>query len=102
MLKLFSNKKVQTLVMALALVAVLAPMAFANTQQGTEFQSLYDRVISWITGMPAIIIAIGMAIVGVVRAFQVGSFMWALGGLLVAALVFALPTIIAGMGGACI
>jgi bacteriorhodopsin len=102
MLKLFSNKTVQTLVMVMALVAVLAPMALANTQAGTEFQTLYDRVIEWITGMPAIIIAIGMAVMGVVRAFQTGSFMWALGGLLVAALVFALPSIISGMGGACI
>ena len=82
-----------------ALVLTFAPFALANNSNGTEFQSIYDRVMGWVTGMPAIIIAIAVAIIGVVRAFQSGSFMWAFAGICVAALIFLLPQITTGLGG---
>ncbi len=83
-----------------AFCVLTASVALANTNNGNEFSSLYDKVIQWSTGMPAIIISIGIAIVGVMRAFQNGGFIWALAGILISALIFLLPTIIAGLGGA--
>jgi len=82
-----------------ALVLTLAPLALANNGNGAEFQSIYDRVMGWVTGMPAIIIAIAISIIGVVRAFQSGSFIWAFAGICVAAIIFLLPQITAGLGG---
>jgi type IV secretory pathway VirB2 component (pilin) len=93
------NKKTVFLLLC-ALTVLTASVAFANTNNGNEFQSLYDKVIQWVTGLPAIIIAIGIAIVGIMRAFQNGGFIWALAGILIAALIFLLPTIIGGLGGA--
>lgn len=83
-------------------VMAMATGAFANQSNGTEFQSLWTRVEGWITGIPAIIIAIALAVLGIVRAFQSGSFMWAMGGILTAAFLFLLPTIVTGLGGATI
>lgn len=102
MFALASNKKFRTIMLAVVMVMALANLAFANTSNGTEFQTLYDKVIGWSTGMPAIIIAIGIALVAIMRAFQSGSFVWALAGILVGALIFLLPGIIAGLGGATI
>ena len=99
---LFSNKQFKTAVLVFAMVMCLSSLALANTSNGTEFQSLYDMVVKWATGMPAIIIAIGIALVAIMRAFQSGSFVWALAGILVAALIFLLPNIISGLGGATI
>ena len=48
----------------MALVLTLAPLALANNGNGVEFQSIYDRVMGWVTGMPAIIIAIAISILG--------------------------------------
>jgi len=83
----------------MALVLTLAPLALANNGNGVEFQSIYDRVMGWVTGMPAIIIAIAISILGVVRAFQSGSFIWAFAGICVAAIIFLLPLITTGLGG---
>jgi hypothetical protein len=94
------------LIAMMALTAIItlltASLAMANTSNGTEFQTLYDRVMSWVTGLPAIIIAVAIAFMGIIRGFQTGTIIWPLAGLLVAAFVFLVPTIINGMGGATI
>ena len=82
------------------MVMAMNTFAFANTSNGNEFQTLYSAVMGWVTGLPAIIIAIAIATLGVVRAFQTGGFMWALSGILVAAFIFLVPTIVTGLGGA--
>ena len=93
-------KKAGTIsLLIIALLLTFAPLALANNGNGAEFQSIYDRVIGWVTGMPAIIIAIAISIIGVVRAFQSGSFIWAFAGICVAALIFLLPQITSGLGG---
>lgn len=95
-------RKILFIALLALVLAVSATSAFANTSNGTEFQSLYDRVIGWVTGLPAIVIAIAVALIGVVRAFQSGSFIWAFAGIAVAAVIFLLPTITSGLGGATI
>ena len=94
-----SKVKIAVLFLTVVVMLLSASVALANNSNGTEFQTIFDRVIGWVTGMPAIIIAIGVAILGVVRAFQAGSFMWAFAGIIVAALIFVLPAIVAGLGG---
>jgi hypothetical protein len=102
MFKFFSSRKTLVMILTVAcMVMAMSALAFANSSNGTEFQSLYDRVMGWVTGIPAIIIAMAFAIMGIVKAFKEG-FMWALGGLLVAAFIFLIPTIVAGLGGATI
>ena len=102
MQSLAKHKKLTVVLMAAVMMLSLTGLALANTSNGAEFASLYTTVLGWLTGVPAIIIAIAIALTGVVRAFQSGQFMWALAGLLVAALIFLLPGIIAGLGGATI
>lgn len=92
--------KTLTLITVLSLVLIIPTMVFANASNGTEFQSIYDRVMGWVTGMPAIIIAISVALLGVVRAFQSGGWIWAFAGIIVAAIIFLLPDITSGLGGA--
>lgn len=95
------SKKTGLVVLALCAVMVVmtAGLALANTSNGTDFQSIYDKVYGWVTGLPAIVIAFAIALIGVVRAFQTGSFVWAFAGILVAAIIFLLPTIMTGLGG---
>ncbi len=91
--------KLSLFTLALALVALLPDLSFAFTNtNGAEFQSLYDTVVGWVTGIPGIIMAIGVGIVGAWRAFASGQFLWFFGGLLVAAIILLLPTIVNGMG----
>ena len=99
-----NRKRIYT-VMFLAVsmfVFTTASLALANTNNGTEFQTLYDRVMSWVTGLPAIVIAVAIAFMGIIRGFQTGTIIWPLAGLLVAAFIFLVPTVITGMGGATI
>jgi hypothetical protein len=100
--RLLTSKKFQTVVMVMCVVMAFSSIALANTSNGTEFNTLYNRVVGWITGLPAIIIAFAFAIIGVVRSFQSGGFIWALAGILIGALLFILPTIVTGLGGATI
>jgi len=86
--------------MALALVVLMATSAMAQTNQGTEFQSIYDKVITWVQGLPAIIFGLAVGILGALRAFQSGQYFWVFGGIIIAAFVFVLPSIITGLGGA--
>jgi len=102
MLKIFGNRKtIVTILTVVCMVMAMSTLAFANASNGNEFQSLYTRVMSWVTGIPAIIIAMAFALMGIIRAFKDG-FMWALGGILVAAFIFLIPTIVTGLGGATI
>jgi hypothetical protein len=94
--------KLQMAVMVMCMIIAFASVALANTSNGTEFNGLYNMVIGWITGLPAIIIAFAFAIIGVVRSFQSGGFIWALAGILIGALLFILPSIVTGLGGATI
>ena len=102
MMKRMRTRKVQVLVMAVVMLMALSTLAFANTSNGNEFNSLYSVVLGWITGLPGMIIAFALAILGAIRAFTGGGVMWFFGGLIVAALIFMLPSIITGLGGATI
>ena len=86
--------------MVMALTVLTAASAMASTSQGTEFQSIYDRVMGWVTGLPAIIFGLAVGILGGIRAFQSGQYFWMFGGLIVAAFIFVMPSIMTGLGGA--
>jgi len=86
--------------MVMALTVLTAASAMADTNQGTEFQSIYDRVMGWVTGLPAIIFGLAVGILGGIRAFQSGQYFWMFGGLIVAAFIFVMPSIMTGLGGA--
>lgn len=86
--------------MVFAVTVFTAASAFANTSNGTEFQSIYDRVMGWVTGLPAIVFGLAIGILGALRGFQTGQYFWIFGGLIIAAFVFVVPTIMTGLGGA--
>lgn len=89
------------LALLVAVATVLtASQVLANTSQGTEFQSIYDRVMGWASGLPAIIFGLAVAILGALRGFQSGQYFWIFGGLIISALIFVLPSIMTGLGGA--
>lgn len=91
--------KLLVIATVLCLSLLTASLAFANTSNGTEFQPLYDRVIQWMTGLPAIIAAIGIVLGSVLTAHKTGNYLLVMGGILIAALIFVLPPIIQGLGG---
>lgn len=89
----------------LALLVVVATVltasqVLANTNQGTEFQSIYNRVMGWVSGLPAIVLGLTVALLGALRGFQSGQYFWIFGGLIISALIFVLPNIMTGLGGA--
>ena len=88
------------------LAFVLAPVlsagpAVASTQSGTEFQSLYDKVLDYVQGIPGIITAIVILVFGIWRSFFSGAGpLYFMGSVLAAAAIFIIPTVASGMGGA--
>ncbi|MEM1912096.1 MAG: TrbC/VirB2 family protein [Thermofilaceae archaeon] len=83
----------------LALVVLSAP-AFASTQRGTEFQGLLDKMIDYVTGVPGIIAALAILVVSLYMAFFGGRGpLVFFGGVIAAAAIFLIPTIVQGMGG---
>jgi ABC-type spermidine/putrescine transport system permease subunit II len=99
---MFRSRTVRVLVMVAVMLMQLTSLALANTNQGTEFQNLYDKIVGWVQGLPGIIIGIGLAIGGVIKGATGGGILWVFGGLIAAAVVIMLPGIIAGLGGATI
>ena len=89
------------LTFAIALLALLvvqgASFAFNNTA-GAEFNGIYTRILDWVNGIPGIIAGIFFGIMGIIRGFQTGNLLWIFGGILFAAVVIALPSIVQGMG----
>lgn len=85
-----------------ALVALLTIIpSFASTNQGTEFQSLYDKMIGYVKGLPGIMAALAILVVSLYMAFFGGKGpLVFFGGIIAAAAIFVVPTIVEGMGGA--
>ncbi len=99
MLKRFSaNHLTLFFVLAFGLLAFIEPAMAFNTNAGTEFQTLLDRVVGWVTGVPGIIAAIAFGVIGVFRAFQTGQMLWFFAGILVAIVMLLIPTIAQGLG----
>jgi hypothetical protein len=72
----------------------------ASTTRGTEFAGLWTRVTDYLTGVPGIIAAASFIVMGLWSAFGRGSVMGFFVGILAAATIFLIPTIVEGMGGA--
>ena len=92
----------------LVIIAILAIGLFvpqlahaSNATGGTEFQSLYNKLIGWVQGLPGIMGAIILLVVGIYLSFVGGRspmyfFLTALG----AAAIFLIPGIAQGLAGA--
>ncbi len=85
-------KKALVLMAAVAMVAMLAPMALAATS-GTELDSLYTTVRDWLTGVPGKILAVSFIILGIWMA-RGGQFLWFFGGILLAITLTVIPSIV--------
>jgi len=97
----FSQGRWLTVVALICLLTVLAASAaLASTTRGTEFAGLWTRVTDYLTGVPGIIAAASFIVMGLWSAFGRGSVMGFFGGILAAATIFLIPTIVEGMGGA--
>jgi ABC-type spermidine/putrescine transport system permease subunit II len=90
-------KKAYYSVLATLLVAMTS---MANTNQGTEFQSLWDKMISYVQGLPGIMAALAILVVSLYMAFFGGKGpLVFFGGIIAAAAIFVIPNIVQGMGG---
>ncbi len=87
------------IVVCLVTLAITSP-AMASVQRGVEFAGLWERVTDYLTGVPGIIAAASFIIMGLWSAFGRGSVIGFFGGILAAATIFLIPTIVEGMGGA--
>ena len=75
--------------------------ALASTTQGTEFQSLYQKMLDWINGLPGIMGAMVILIFGVYASFFGGKHpFYFFGAALAAAAIFLVPNIAQSLGGA--
>jgi hypothetical protein len=98
-------KKKQTELKALfaAWVAVFwtALPAMADTSKGTEFQTLYDKLLNYVQGLPGIMFALGILLFGIYRSFFAGAGpLYFFGSAIAAAAIFVVPNIAANAGGA--
>jgi conjugal transfer pilus assembly protein TraA len=105
--KSFSAEKHSTsgiwmMLLMLSVVVLLMPaMAHASTSAGTQFQSLYSLLVGWVTGIPGIMAAIVLMLMGLYLSFLGGkSVMYFFGTALAAAAIFLIPTIAGSLGGA--
>lgn len=79
---------------------LLVASSMANTNQGTEFQSLWDKMISYVQGLPGIMAALAILVVSLYMAFFGGKGpLVFFGGIIAAAAIFVIPNIVQGMGG---
>jgi type IV secretory pathway VirB2 component (pilin) len=85
-----------------ALVALLLSLpSMASTSNGTEFQTLWNKMLSYVTGLPGIMAALAILIVSLYMAFFGGKGpLVFFGGIIAAAAIFIIPNIVTGMGGA--
>jgi len=88
--------------LVLSVVVLFVPvMAHASTSSGTEFSSLYSMLVGWVTGIPGIMAAIVLMLMGLYLSFLGGkSVMYFFGTALAAAAIFLIPTIAGSLGGA--
>jgi len=98
MRKLLSLQPVLVVMLVLGVFVVVDPVLAFDTGSGTEFQSVYDKVVGWVTGIPGIIAAIVFGVVGLLRAFQTGQMLWFFAGILFAVVLLLLPSIAGGLG----
>jgi len=97
------KKQMELKALFAAWVAVfwMALPAMADTTKGTEFQSLYDKLLAYVQGLPGIMFAIGILLFGVYRSFFAGAGpMYFFGSAIAAAAIFIVPNIAANAGGA--
>jgi type IV secretory pathway VirB2 component (pilin) len=80
---------------------LLVISSFAQTSKGTEFQGLFDKMMEYVQGIPGIMAALTILIVSIYMSFFGGKGpLFFFGGIITAAAIFLLPTIVQGMGGA--
>jgi hypothetical protein len=79
---------------------LLAMSSMANVNEGTEFQSLWNKMISYVQGLPGIMAALAILVVSLYMAFFGGKGpLVFFGGIIAAAAIFVIPNIVQGMGG---
>jgi hypothetical protein len=72
----------------------------AQTNKGTEFQSLWNKMIDYVQGLPGIMAALAILVVSLYMAFFGGKGpLVFFGGIIAAAAIFVIPSIVQGMGG---
>ena len=89
--------------MLVAMVAVLATAnsALASNATGTEFNSLWDKLVGYVEGVPGKIFALGILVVGLYRSIFAGAGpLFFFGTSAAAAAIFILPDIANNAGGA--
>jgi len=104
--KSFSTEKHSTSILralfVLSVVVLLMPtMAHASTSAGTVFYGLYTTLTGWVMGVPGIMAAIILMLMGLYLSFLGGkSVLYFFGTALAAAAIFLIPTMASSLGGA--
>jgi len=79
---------------------LLAVTSMAQTNKGTEFKSLWEKMVDYVQGLPGIMAALAILVVSLYMAFFGGKGpLVFFGGIIAAAAIFVIPTIVQGMGG---
>ena len=97
------RKKTELKALFVAWIAVfwVTLPAMADTTKGTEFQTLYDKLLDYVQGLPGIMFALGILLFGIYRSFfgNAGP-LYFFGSAIAAAAIFIIPNIAANAGGA--
>lgn len=79
---------------------LLAATSMADTNKGSEFKDLWDKMLSYVQGLPGIMAALAILVVSLYMAFFGGKGpLVFFGGIITAAAIFIIPNIVQGMGG---
>jgi type IV secretory pathway VirB2 component (pilin) len=79
---------------------LLVATSMADTNKGSEFQSLWQKMIDYVQGLPGIMAALAILVVSLYMAFFGGKGpLVFFGGIIAAAAIFVIPSIVQGMGG---
>ena len=89
------------LLFAIVSVVATASPALASNATGVEFNSLWDKLVGYVEGVPGKIFALGILVVGLYRSIFAGAGpLFFFGSSAAAAAIFLLPGIANSAGGA--
>lgn len=92
---------IKNLYYTLVVMFLISLPSLASTTNGSEFNTLYSKMIQYVTGIPGIMFAVAVMVFSVYMSFFAGKGpMFFFAGIIAAAAIFIIPTIANGMGGA--
>lgn len=76
-----------------------ATTVMANTSNGTDFQTPYQKVVGWATGLPIIILVLAISFAGFIKAVRSGEIIMGLVYCVLTAFIYVLLNFVISLGG---